>query len=106
MEELIPDVLGIGQNDGDEFRGFIARRVRVDLLGGAELRWLLGVDQRRRIAAEKKISDDENDSADSAANRNASATRATHVLHVVAFPSSLPEHCLIEFGLRGHHGCL
>ena len=30
-EERVPDVLGIGQNDGDELRGFVARRVAFDL---------------------------------------------------------------------------
>jgi hypothetical protein len=99
LEERVPDVLGIGQNHCDELRRFIARCIRVDLLRWPKLRLILGIDQCRRIAAQEKIGHDENDPADSAANRNATAARATHILNVVAFPSSLPEH-RFEFGFR------
>ena len=92
LEELIPDVLGIGQNDGNELRGFIAWGVAFDLPRWSQLRLLLGIDQGRRIPAEKQVSDDENDASDSSADCNASAARAPHILNVFAFSSSLPEH--------------
>ena len=43
---------------------------RVHLLRGPELGCKLGVDQGRGIAAEEQVSDGENNSADSAADRN------------------------------------
>ena len=105
-EELMPGVLGVGEDNANKLRRFVARRIALDLPGWRHLRLLLRIDQGRGIAAEEKVSDDQNDPTDSAANRDASAPRATHVFNVVAFTSSLPKHRFIEFGLLWQSGCL
>jgi hypothetical protein len=106
LEELIPDVLRISQNDGNKLRCFITRGVALDLLGWLQLGLLLGINQCGRIAPEEQVSDYEDDSSDSAPEREAPTARAPDVLNVLTFPSSLPEHYFIGFGLRHRHGCL
>ena len=95
-EQLMPRILGIGQDNGDELRCFIAGRVALDL-GRRQLSLLLRVDQRLRVTAEQEVSDYEDDSTDSASYRNPSATGAAHVLDISAFPSSLPEHRSVDW---------
>ncbi len=69
----------------------------VDLPAFRQWRLLLGIDQRLWIAPEEQVGDDENDSADSAADRNAAAAGTPLVLNVVTFPSALPEHRSVEW---------
>jgi hypothetical protein len=62
------------------------------------LRLLLRIKQRLRIAAEQKINNYENVSANSPAYDKASAAAGSaNILNILAFSSSLPEHlfCIV-----------
>ena len=50
----MPGVFRIGQDDGDELRCLITRPLIVELRSLRQLRLLLRVKQRLRIAAEKR----------------------------------------------------
>lgn len=92
-EDIAPCVFGIGQDDGDEFRCFIARRGGIDLSGWRYLRLLLGINERLRVAAEQEVSDDKDDPAETAPDCDLPAAPGTaDVLDIFAFPLALPEH--------------
>jgi hypothetical protein len=98
LEDGTPGVLGIGEDHSDKLRCFVARDVAIELTRRRELRLLLlGVDQRLWIAAEEEISDNQDDATDAAADRDPPASGAPFVLNVVAFASTLPKHCLVEW---------
>ena len=100
----MPGVFGIRQNDSNELRCIIARRLIVDLPRLRQLRFLLGVKQRHWIAPEQEIKNYDNDAANSAAHGNASAAGSANIFNVLAFSSSLPEHLFVS--LRGIHSRL
>ena len=92
-EDRMPGVFGIGQNDSDELRCLITWPLIVELRSLRQLRLLLRLKQRLRIAAEQKIKNYENDGANSAAQHDPSpAAGSASVFNVVAFSSPLPEH--------------
>src|SRR4029450_1048637 len=91
-EDLMPGIFGIGENDSDELRCLIARRLIVDLPRLRYLRLLLRIKQRHRVAAEQKVNSYDNDAANSAAHGKASAAGSANIFNILAFSSSLPEH--------------
>jgi len=91
-EGVFPGVFGIGENDSNEFRCLVARRLTVDLRRLRYLRLLLRIKERLRIPAEREIKNYENDGANSAAHNEASPTRSASVFNIFAFSSPLPKH--------------
>jgi len=99
-KDVVPNILGIGQDNGDEFRGFVAWGVAVDRSRlRLRLRLLLRLDQRLRVAAEQEVGDNKNHSAQPANRDLPTAAGPADVLHIFAFPSSLPEHRAIKWSL-------
>src|SRR4029079_3757882 len=96
-EDVVPRVFCIGENNRDEFRCVIARRLSIDLRRLRYLRLLLRVEQRLRIPAQHEIKNDENHGANSAAHNGASAAGSASVFNIFAFSLPLPKHlsCIV-----------
>jgi hypothetical protein len=94
LKELLPHVLRLGQHDPGELLEFVFRRIARSRALRAR-RWTLAstlIEQLARVCAKQQREHDQDNRAESAADRHAAARHAPAIFHIRTFPPASPTH--------------